>query len=144
MATRIYTKGFDELNKKLFFAQNRARKPKSVVAATTIRAWREIVRHFDTASGRRGKWKKLKKATIKRKGSSNILEDTGRLRSSLRWRAFGSNKGVVFTNLIYAATHNYGRDIKGGKIPKREFMWLPKNFVKDSANKLLKFITGAF
>lgn len=57
-------------------------------------------------------WHKLAASTIKRrrKGSSQPLLDTGRLRNSIAWRLVGD--GVeVGTNLRYAAIHQFGGTI---------------------------------
>lgn len=50
-----------------------------------------------------------------------ILRDTGRLVNSLSTKA-SSNNAIVGTNVIYAATHQYGLPSKN--IPKRTFLYL--------------------
>lgn len=55
-------------------------------------------------------WQPLRPVTIsRRRGSSyHILKDTGRLANSVGWSVSG-NSVTVGTNVIYAATHQYGR-----------------------------------
>lgn len=66
-----------------------------------------------------GPWKKLSLKTIagRRKGSSKILQDTGRLKNSFEFKA--SSKGaVLFTRVKYAKKHEFGE----GRIPQRKIM----------------------
>jgi phage gpG-like protein len=102
-----------------------------------------ISQNFD-AEGRPDKWQRLKpatkwsrlggkrKATKKRGGmraaarrkasGMKILTRSARLRRSITKRA-DSNGVEVGTNLIYAATHQFGRTSgKGAPIPERPFL----------------------
>lgn len=67
-----------------------------------------------------GGWGPLKAATIarRRKGSSQILQDTGRLKGSFDTLDIGDTYVVVGSRLRYAATHNFGR----GSIPARRML----------------------
>lgn len=79
----------------------------------------DIIKHFqsDKKSGDGTPW-----APVKYKPNrGSILVRTSRLRNSFaqRW----SNKNAeVFTNVEYAATHNFGDPKRN--IPQREFMWM--------------------
>lgn len=61
--------------------------------------------------------RKRDKAGKRRDQNPKPLIDTGRLRSSITYSA-SSNYVDVGTNVVYAATHNYGR----GRIPQRQFL----------------------
>lgn len=83
---------------------------------------RSTLRQFQSAGAAKGTpWKPLKLSTIKRrrKMSSSILQDTGRLRRSVTARATTGSVWnltrralVLGTNLEYAAIHQWGGDIK--------------------------------
>lgn len=89
-----------------------------------------------SSQGRRGggAWKKLKDDTIKRKGSTNILEDTGALRASLTrpgapHQVLEVNRlGIVFgTTREFAAVHQHGSTYNNR--PARPFIKLmPSDF----------------
>jgi phage gpG-like protein len=58
-------------------------------------------------------WRPLARSTVarRRKGSSQPLLDTGRLRSSISYRLLGSTGVEVGTNVRYAAIHQFGGTI---------------------------------
>ena len=71
-------------------------------------------------------WQKLKASTIarRRKGSSQPLLDTGRLRNSISFRLIG-NGVEVGTNVRYAAIHQFGGEAGRGRkveIPARPYL----------------------
>ena len=71
-------------------------------------------------------WQRLKASTIKRrrKGSSQPLLDTGRLRNSIAFRLVG-NGVEVGTSVRYAAIHQFGGKAGRGRmvtIPQRSFI----------------------
>ncbi len=84
--------------------------------------FKETIRQFQTEGARSGdNWPPLKPATIKRrrKHSSAILQDTGRLRSSVispaaKNAVYELTKSdlTIGTNLEYAAIHQWGGDIQ--------------------------------
>jgi phage virion morphogenesis protein len=71
-----------------------------------------VVRNF-SAGGRPQRWAPLKV------GGASHLNKTGRLRNSIVPRS-DSDSATVGTNVIYAATHQFGR----GAIPARPFLVL--------------------
>ncbi len=75
-----------------------------VIGQNTLR-W--IDDNFTSAGGNVGGWKPNAESTIKRKGSSAPLVDTGRLRQSFTAEIFGDTL-VVGTNVEYAPPHEYG------------------------------------
>lgn len=103
-------------------------------------AWREIgelivssiQRNFE-ASGRPKRWAPLKY----RQGKPLI--DTGRLRASINAKADAAGV-TVGTNLIYAATHQFGRDA----IPARPFVVLQSEDQREIARILAERIASHF
>lgn len=69
-----------------------------------------------------GPWAALAPRTVarKRKNPSKVLTESGLLRSKLQYQLVGKSAVEVGSNLIYAATHQYGR----GGIPARPFLGL--------------------
>lgn len=111
--------------------QNRSTMFKA--ATVFVQGW--IQKNFKSdgrmSMGGRG-WKKLKASTIKarRKGGAGakILRDMGTLRQSFK-ATYNNVSGVVFNNLPYANTHNYGD--KSRNIPERRMMPLRKQVLKE-------------
>jgi len=140
---KLKTVGIKPLQKKLERAMYKIKQPTDFMHIATAKSFREVINHFSTERGPSGRWKPLKSETIKRRRqkSSKPLQDTGRLRGSLRHRVVNRGKeGVIFTNLKYAPTHQYGYK----KIPARPYVWLPKEFVKKLAAQFAKFIRRDF
>lgn len=80
-------------------------------------------RFVDQAAPDGTPWTPLRPATLARRrrgrtttGSIQILRDTGRLMNSISYQA-SSSQVSVFTNVLYASTHQLGR----GRIPARPF-----------------------
>jgi phage gpG-like protein len=92
-------------------------------------------------------WKKLAPSTVRRKGHSTILVETGRLRRSLttpndgvrEMFQEGGNIGLIFgTDVPYSIYHLRG----GERLPKRDHVGLPlpmfEGFVGDACDFALK------
>jgi phage gpG-like protein len=78
---------------------------------------RLIVREFDTQRDPYGgAWTPLKPATIKRKGSSRILVDSGALKDSVRVDASGSKVRILMND--YALFHQTGTS----RLPVRKIL----------------------
>ena len=91
-----------------------------------------VIKNF-MEGGRPEKWKPSKRAM---KEGGQTLADTGRLRNSIKSKAF-TNRAEVGTNVIYAAIHQFGGKAGRGKkvtIPARPFLivqdedWTEINF----------------
>lgn len=54
------------------------------------------------------KWKPRKRTERSRSGSRAILVKSGNLRRSVRWRKYGKNAVINYSNLPYAKVHNEG------------------------------------
>jgi phage virion morphogenesis protein len=66
-------------------------------------------------------WEPLAPRTIAKKGNDRILQDSGTMRDLLAYQLSGDQ--LTFgTNLIYGATHQFGREADG--IPARPFIGL--------------------
>jgi phage gpG-like protein len=114
----------------LFFNQMQARMADVSPAMNVIasQGWKDVVMHFKDEEGPDGSWKPLKPSTIARRRhgkkkslGTRILQDTGMLRQSNRWRTVGHNEANVYNQKVYAGVHNYGYSQKN--IPKRQFLW---------------------
>ena len=68
--------------------------------------------NFASEAGPLGKWPELKRAPRdKRRTQPQILVDTARLKNSITTQA-GADFATIGTNVIYAAIHQFGGDIK--------------------------------
>ena len=122
---------------------------KSYAEMVSAFVFQDIMDHFEKEMGSKGRWKRWSDAYDEHmlkigKGANNILQDTGKLRQSFvptNYRREGA-KIVWFNNaktakgFPYAAAHDKG----GGRLPKRDFMWLSKDAKKDIRDATLKFI----
>ena len=97
------------------------------------------------AEGIEKRWKPLSPKTIarRRKGSSRILQDTGKLKGSFNKGRSGNVHKIrgtevsVGTNVVYASTHEHGR----GKIPKRKMLpteRMARKLARDTINNIVK------
>lgn len=80
--------------------------------------------------------KAIQKASLLR---AHILVDTGRLRRSI-WIKSGKNYVEQGTNLIYAATHQFGR----GKIPARPFLVINPDTMEEIIETIADYLMGSF
>lgn len=93
----------------------------------------DVVKHFENEEGPDGPWQNWSRSYERHmdaigKGGNKILQDTGRLRQNIKpGNVTGGNfKWVWFNNahtkdgFPYAKAHDEG----GGRLPKREFMWV--------------------
>ena len=103
-------------------------------------------------------WSPLSDTTIKRREKAGYwpgqkLQQTGRLAASITF-AFGKDYAVAGTNVIYAATHQFGaakggfgsdkhgRSIPWGDIPARPFLGLSNEGRSEIENILARFLTA--
>jgi phage gpG-like protein len=143
IGARLRIQGIDKMREKLAAAKKRGGNLTQLTEYVAARAYKECINHFEKEEGPDGKWKPLAPVTIARRrqgkgtGGNKILQDTGRLRSSILFRGL-RDSAIVFTNLIYGSTHQEGYK----KIPQRKFLWLADGFLKDMADKFAQFIKG--
>lgn len=130
-------------------------------AAGTV-GFKDIIEHFAEEKGPNGAWPIRSPSTKERYArilsgmskppagtargafdpSNKLLQLTGLLRQSLMpgkggIRSGGKNAVVMFTNVVYARTHDEGR----GPIPQREFMYLSEGGQQRMVDVLLGMIT---
>jgi len=113
------------------------------------RGWKDVMDHFSKEEGPDGKWKSLSEWTLRARrkgkgsGTARILQDTGTMRRSVKFRGTSSD-AEVYTGIEYAATHQYGRTARIGKrsitIPKRPFLWLSDKARKAIGDISLNYI----
>ena len=113
----------------------RADEPSRLVARLAVIGFQDVMDHFRKEEGAKksgdtpSSWARLSPITIayrrtgKGTGGHKILQDTGRLRGSIIPGTRGTRRAFVSTNLVYAATHQYGR----GNIPARPFLWISRS-----------------
>lgn len=132
-------KGLKQLLVKTEAINRRTERMNVPLAVAAGKAYKNVIDHFQKEQGETRKWVPLSERTVRRRrgGSSAPLQDTGRLKGSIRFKAF-SNRAEVFTNIIYAAVHNYG--YKKLNIPKRDFMWIDRKTRKNIVGYLEKYI----
>lgn len=109
---RIVVNGLSGVRKKLNRVAQFNRLQMNVVSEM---AKKDVLDHFNKEQGPTGRWKPTKK------GKGKILQDTGRLKSSIKGKS-SSRKAEVSTNVSYAGVHNFGSS--GRNIPKRKFLWI--------------------
>lgn len=93
---------------------------------------KEKITHSDPS------WPPLKPETVKRKGSSKPLIDTGRLRNSITHKVEGDRALVgIFGGevLVYAAVHEFGSPKKN--IPERSYLRKTFDEQKEQIEKLI-------
>jgi len=125
-------RALSELITKLGRASTEVRDGCAAAFAEEIRT--RVTDDFSAARAPDGSsWRPLSPRTIarRRKGSTRPLLDTGRLRNSIHVTHDAS--GVyVQTSVVYAATHNFGRDA----IPARPF--IPSDPLPESWQRALE------
>lgn len=88
----------------------------------------------------------LRAAAARRLGLMQILRDTGRLYSSLTWRAT-NDEARVGTNVVYGGIHQFGGQAGRGRkttIPARPFLGLSDDDVRTVGDILTEDLAAAF
>ena len=122
----VQVKFIDKDNLQLAIRKASAPESSRILRAVSVRMRGMQMEHFEKQVDASGKgWKPLRPATLARRrkgpgvGGVRILQDTGRLKSSIVAES-NRDEAIAGTNTLYAATHQFGR----GKIPAREFMYI--------------------
>ena len=118
---------------------SRAKQPQKALKIISGMMRRNVMDHFKTESGPRGKWQALAPSTIAWKKKHKykwILRNSGNL-----WRRNlprnDNKKAWVENDVEYAAKHQFGK----GRIPQREFMWLSKKALKYIVDYMKNYLT---
>ncbi len=125
-------KGLSMAQKYFKNVQYKTRNPKTYLDKIGAIAFRDVIKHFREERGPWGKWK-----GIKRQG--RILQDTGLLRVSTRWRTEG-NDVVIYNGVKYADYHQ--QQHKQYDIAQRKFLWISSQAGTAIAKTILKSIVG--
>lgn len=132
MANEAVQIEMEALRKRLQKMRDNLSNPSPTMSKVAILMHKDVMNHFGKEEGDTGSWTPLKY----RKGKA--LQDTGRLRNSIKPNNT-KDQAIVGTNVVYAATHNYGRD----NIPQRKFLWLSKEIQKQITDILGRFFIAA-
>lgn len=129
-----------EIKEMLRKHKEKSQNLKPVMQEISIRMKSETLKRFEEEKDPNGNpWKKLStntlanKERLKKLNSNKILNDTGRLKKSIK-SDFSGTTSSVYTNLAYATTHQYGANISIR--PK-------KRLNPDNNKKYLKFYTAS-
>ena len=100
----------------------------------------DIMDHFAKEEGPGGsKWTDFGRGKYSTRrsarGGNMLLQDTGRLRGSIRAKGYGSNARIQ-TGANYAGYHNSGTK----RIPKRTFMWISEKAQDLMAKTFARYI----
>lgn len=145
--------GISDVVKKTNMLVNKTRDMNTPLSKIAAMAHSKVIDHFAKERGPDYKWEPLRPGTIakRRKRSSKPLQDTGRLRASIRSLSF-KDYAIVFTNMVYSGTHQYGArkgsygqtkfgaPIPWGTIPARSFMWISKDDIKRFGDIIAAYI----
>lgn len=143
----VRIEGLNKLQNKLSDITNKLKGAKQFYSSVGAYIQRQTIKErFDKEQTPEGeKWKPLKPSTIKARNKRHktsrmkILQDTGELRRSIKYEA-DNEKVKVGSNLIYARTHQFGRD----KIPARPFLGVTKQERQHIVKMLTQYIKKAF
>ena len=96
-------------------------------AVTVVEKWIQTNFQKEGAMAHEGGWKKLASATIasRRKKSSRILQDTGRLKNE--WKKQWTHKhGLIQASMPYADEHHFGKGVPVRRILPTEPQIMPE------------------
>jgi phage virion morphogenesis protein len=133
-----------ELRRAISRIMERLSNPQRAFKAIGLIVRNSVLKNFE-AQGRPQRWKELKESTIRKKGSSRILEDTGRLRNSITYRAH-RDMVEIGTNVVYAGIHQFGGRAGRGhsaEIPSRPFLMLQEEDYNVIKTTMLDFLRRA-
>jgi phage gpG-like protein len=144
----ITLEGFKNTFRRFLGLEKDLKNPSNAMNRIAIISWKNVLSHFDTEIDSKGnpwpKWKKRTATGIERvssrptkRGGTKLLQDTGRLRNSILYRA-ARKTASVFIKLKYASVHNFGS--KNKNIDKREYMYLDKATRDKIRNTFVKMI----
>lgn len=145
MTTEIEVLGLDVVKKRFKGMQDKAKNPRHAMDVIGAKAWKDVINSFAIEENEDGsKWAKFKDPkTGKRisrrptkRGGTKLLQDTGRLRNSIRWIA-NNIEARVFTKVKYAKYHD-----KGDGAMHRSFMWVNAKLRLQFMKDLLNYIKG--
>ena len=121
----------------------RVHNPSNAMDRVGAMGWRDVMDHFKRKEGPDGPWEPFSKNTTRKRGkmaSAQLLQDTGTLRSSIKWRNEG-NQVVLYTACNYADYHEHQHK-DYGRPPQRRFLWVSDITLKNILMYVTKFLAG--
>jgi len=122
----------EALKKRLIRMRKNLNNGSPIMRKTAILMDKDVIDHFEKEKGPRSRW-----ASTARGGKK--LQDKGRLRLSIRPRST-KDQAIVGTNMVYAATHNYGDSSRN--IKKRKFLWLSREIKEKIKKNMGQYFIG--
>ena len=126
----------DKAIKRFRETLKRAENPKTVMDVLSVESWKHVIDHFSAEEGKKGRWKEWSPQYAKYRKGTKILQDTGTLRSSIRFRSI-RDEAHVYTKQSYARVHQDG----GKNMPKRDFLWMSKPMIKRLSKIFIHYIS---
>lgn len=146
---RMKVVGLDKVQKSFAYRQSMLVNLKPLFTVIAAKAHRNVIDHFEKEKGPKRKWPRWSRKNPKTgirtffssrpygRGGNKILQDTGRLKGSVRFTG-KRRQAEVFTNVKYAKFHQKGTK----NMVKRPFMYIDrktrKNIVNFMEGKLAK------
>lgn len=138
----LKVEGLEQALKDFNEMQMRAENKSICMQAIAAMMHKDIIGHFMNTQGARDDGSVYSWLPPKER-NGQALQDTGLLRNSIHYRYDGS-KAIVYTNVKYAAIHNYGGPAGSKKgrfyMPRRRFMWMSTKALELSKLMLLRFV----
>lgn len=141
----VKVEGMAVVKKRFKEMQDKSKNPRHAMDVIGAKAFKDVINSFAIEENEDGQaWAKFKDPkTGKRisrrptkRGGTKLLQDTGRLRNSIRWAA-NNLEARVFTKVKYAGYHEYGKNAM-----HRSFMWVNARLRLQFMKDLLDFIKG--
>jgi phage virion morphogenesis protein len=134
----IRTVGLTQVKENFEAMGKRCQNPTTMLEVIAQKGRKNVLQHFEKEMGDTGPWKPLSASRAKHKkgGKGKILQDTGRLRLSIRGRT-KTNEAHVYTNVEYAKFHEFGIGV-----PERRFMWLDATTIRNIILMLKNFLVN--
>lgn len=140
-------RAWQNLIKKVQLKWKDIEQRKTFAGIASIAGFKDIVRHFEEERGPKGKWAEWSESYQKHlsrigRGGNFILRFSGRLWGSIQpgEGKFRTNSSgvLLFTNIEYAAAHQYGYPKRN--LPARPFMWMSAKGMEDLVKQTEKWL----
>ena len=123
---------------------DRVQHPKTAMDRVGAMGWRDVMDHFRRQEGPDGAWQPFSDRTKRKRGnmsSARLLQDTGTLRSSIKWRTNQDNEVELFTACGYADYHEHQLS-SHKRPPQRRFLWVSDIALKNIVLYVAKFVAN--
>ena len=127
-----------KVKEQLAAIQEKISHPHPAYRMASLRMYRDVIEHFRDEKNPDGSpWAEWSDEYAAHRKGTKKLQDRGILRASIFFQGL-ENDARVYTEIAYAATHQWGR----GGIPARTFMWLSDGALKSIEFDWAKWIVG--